>query len=89
MAQQIRLEFISDGFREILMSGEVQALVSSTTESIQAKANANLTEESEGFKAKTWQGGYGGGRWIGTVSTTDHESMVAESENKALSKAVG
>ena len=37
---------------------------------------------------EAWKGGYGGGRWVASVTTTDHNSMVAESEDKALSKAV-
>lgn len=92
MAKQIRLEFLSDGFKEILTGAGVQNLVSEATQKIQAQANANaageLDEDSEGFSAKTWLGGFGGGRWVGSVSTTDHSTMVAEAENKALSRAV-
>ena len=92
MAKQIRLEFNSDGFREILTGAGVQSVVSEATQKIQAQANANaageLDENSEGFSAKTWLGGFGGGRWVGSVSTTDHSTMVAEAENKALSRAV-
>ena len=88
MAKQIRLQFISEGFRQILTSSEVQALVSETADNIKARADANITEESDGFKSRTWLGNYGGGRWIGSVSTTDKASMIAEAENKALSKAV-
>jgi len=92
MAKQIRLEFISEGFKEILTGAGVQNLVSEATQKIQAQANANaageLDEDSEGFSAKTWLGGFGGGRWVGSVSTTDHSTMVAEAENKALSRAV-
>ena len=92
MAKQIRLEFNSEGFREILTGAGVQSVVSEATQKIQAQANANaageLDENSEGFSARTWLGGFGGGRWVGSVSTTDHSTMVAESENKALSRAV-
>ena len=92
MAKQIRLEFNSDGFREILTGAGVQSAVSEATQKIQAQANANaagdLAEGSDGFSAKTWLGGFGGGRWVGSVSTTDHSTMVAEAENKALSRAV-
>lgn len=92
MAKQIKLEFNSDGFKEILTGAGVQSLVSEATQKIQTQANANaageLDEESEGFSAKTWLGGFGGGRWVGSVSTTDHSTMVAEAENKALSRAV-
>lgn len=86
--QIMKIEFKSEGFRAILNSGGVQSAVAAAAENIQAKANANLTEDSEGFSSHVWQGGYGGGRWIGSVNTTDHASMVAESEDKALSRAV-
>jgi len=92
MAKQIRIEFNSEGFREILTGAGVQSAVSEATKKIQAQANANaagdLAEGSDGFSAKTWLGGFGGGRWVGSVSTTDHSTMVAEAENKALSRAV-
>lgn len=92
MATQISLRFNSDGFREILTGAGVQSAVSEATQKIQAQANANaageLDENSEGFSAKMWLGGFGGGRWVGSVSTTDHSTMVAEAENKALSRAV-
>ncbi len=86
--ETVRIKFISAGFKAILNGEGVYGLVESTTENIQTKANANLQEESEGYSAHVWQGGYGGGRWVGNVSTTDRASMVAESEDKALSRAV-
>ena len=88
MATQIKLKFNSDGFKEILTGSGVQSVVQSATDNIQSKANANITGTSEGFSSHVWQGNYGGGRWIGSVSTTDTESQRAEAEDKALSKAV-
>lgn len=88
MAAQVKIEFNSAGFKEILTSDGVKALVQSTAEAIQAKANANIAEESEGFSARVRIGGYGGGRWIGHVTTTDKASIRAESEDKALTRAV-
>lgn len=88
MSQKIEIEFISAGFKEILNSDGVRALVQSETEKIAAKANANISGNSEGFSSRVWQGGYGGGRWVGSVSTTDFESMKAEAEDKALTRAV-
>jgi len=79
----------SKGFREILMSGGTQAAVLSAAGEILAKANANAPANSRTFASKTWKGGYGGGRWIASVQTTDTASAKAEAENKALSKAVG
>lgn len=88
MATQVNIEFISEGFKEILTSDGVKSLVTEVTNNIQAKANANIGGESEGFSAQVRMGGYGGGRWIGHVTTTDGASIRAESEDKALTRAV-
>ncbi len=88
MAGQAKIEFISDGFRQILLSDGVRDLVQQTADEIKDRADANISEASEGFSSKVWQGGYGGGRWVGSVTTTDATSMAAEAEDKALSKAV-
>lgn len=82
-----KIEFISAGFKEILNSGGVAAIITKHTEAVCERANANLTEESEGFRSKVFQGA-GQGRVVGTVYTTDHASRVAEAEEKALSRAV-
>lgn len=88
MAKQTHIEFISEGFKEILCSGEVQELVTQAAEQIQSRANANNTRGGSGFAVKTQMGNYGGGRWISTVIPTDRAARIAESEDKALSRAV-
>ena len=88
MGQQIKIKFISSGFKEILCSGEVHDLVSQSAEQIQSRANANNTRGGDGFSADTWLGNYGGGRWVSTVSAMDRQARIAESEDKALSRAV-
>lgn len=88
MGKQISIKFNSAGFKEILCSDGVQGAVRDATESIQARANANNSRGGEGFSADIWMGRYGGGRWVGSVSTTDHKSRVAEAEDKALSRAL-
>ena len=88
MGQQIKIKFISSGFKEILCSGGVQSAVTQAAENICSRANANNTRGGEGFATDTWVGNYGGGRWVASVSTTDHASCVAEAEDKALSRAV-
>lgn len=82
----IRIEFISEGFKQILQSEGVKEMISAKAEEIATRANAN--GDCEGFKATTMLGGYGGGRWIGFVTATDKESMKAESENKSLTGAI-
>lgn len=88
MAEQIKIEFNSDGFKQILKSDGVKSLVQGQTDTIRDKANASIGEDSEGFRSETMYGGYGGGRWVGFVSTTDEASQRAEAEDKALSRAV-
>lgn len=88
MATNIRLEFISDGFKQILESDGVRELVQETADNIKDRANANNTRGGQGFESNVIQGNYGGGRWIGFVKSTDRESDIAESEDKALTGAV-
>ncbi len=89
MSKETKLEFISAGFKAILESEETKQLVKSLGEEIQAKANANAGLEGEdGFSCNVWLGNYGGGRWVASVTTTGKESQKAESEDKALSRAV-
>lgn len=89
MATQIRLEFESDGFKGILESDGTRELVQSTADEICTKANANNSSRGgEGFASNVILGGYGGGRWIGFVNTTDKQSMIAEAEDKALTGAI-
>lgn len=84
----IRLVFNSDGFRQILQSDGVHDLVQQTAEEIAEKANANNTRGGQGFEARTQIGGYGGGRYIGFVTTSDNKAKIAESEDKALTRAL-
>lgn len=84
----IRLVFNSDGFRQILQSDGVHDLVQQTAEEIAEKANANNTRGGQGFEARTQIGGYGGGRYIGFVTTADNKAKIAESEDKVLTRAL-
>lgn len=88
MGLRWELTFNSDGFKAILNSEGVKGAVESAAAGIQERANANLTEDSEGYSMHSWTGNYGGGRWVASVSTTDYASQKAEAENKCLSRAV-
>ena len=88
MAEQVRLKWNKGGFRQILLSDGCHQVVQEVTEEIQMRANDNNERGGEGFRANTQVGGYGGGRWIGFVSSTDKASKIAESEDKALTRAV-
>ena len=89
MSEQTTLQFISAGFKAILESEGVQNLVRTVGEEIKNRANANAgLEDSDGFSCNVWKGNYGGGRWVASVTTTDKKTRKAESEDKALSRAV-
>jgi hypothetical protein len=83
-----RIVFNSEGFRQILLSDGCHDLVTQTAQDIQQRANANNNRGGDGFRTSVEVGGYGGGRWVGFVSTTDKKSKAAESEDKALTRAL-
>ena len=88
---EIKIDFISSGFREILMSEGLRDVVQSATDQIADRANSEIG--GDGYKADVVQSprmsGYSnGGRWVGFVRAEDREAMEAEAENKTLSRAV-
>ena len=83
-----KIEFIDAGFKAILTSDGCHEVIEQTAQQIADKANANNSRGGEGFQASTQVGGYGGGRWIGFVSATDKNAKIAESEDKALTRAL-
>lgn len=93
--QSMRLVFNSEGFRQILTSDGCHDLVTAKADEIKEKAVANYAavapkgaDASEGIRASTQIGGYGGGRWLGFVSTADANAAAAEAEDKILTRAV-
>ena len=74
--KQTKIQFISKGFREILVGAGTKDVVTQVTNNIQSRANGSVGEDSEGYSANVWMGGYGGGRWIGSVTTTDRASQI-------------
>ena len=80
------IEFISPGFKAILNTEEIHNVVEEVAQHIADNANSNYG--GDGFKATTMVGGYGGGRWIAFVNSTDKESLQAESEDSALTRAL-
>lgn len=83
MASKVRLEFNPQGFAQILASEGCHELVQSVAEDIAARANANSGLDS--FKATSLKAPT---RYIGFASTTDKASLAAESEDKALTRAL-
>lgn len=90
MSKQIKIEFNSEGFEEILTSDGAGKVCAEQAERIADNANAGLTSENtDGFKT----GGkivkaYGSKRWMYFVYTTDAATMYAEATDQTLSKAV-
>lgn len=80
----IRIEFNSDGFSALLKSDETRSMIETHANAIKDRADAYING-GEGFNANTKMMGT---RWVGLVGTTDMETMIAESEQKALTKAV-
>ena len=93
MSGSLRIDkWIDKGFEEILSSAGTQGVIASATDSICANANANNTRGGKGFASSTRLGTAGKGwkvtRALGFVYTTDRKSIIAEAEDKALSRAV-
>ena len=89
MAKQIEIEFFSEGFEQILTSPGTMSAVQQATERIRSKANSKNMHGGKGFHSGTRIGkAYGSQRALGFVYTTDRQSAIAESEDKALSQAV-
>ena len=78
-----RIVFNSDVFKQLLNSPEVEALVLSEAQKIADAASEGL--EGEGFRAHSRKAGT---RYVAFAGTTDEESIRAEAEDKALSRAV-
>ena len=81
----MRIEFNSAGFAAILKSSETQQMLKGHADAIKSRADAYIEGESQGFNSKTIQAG---SRWIAIVGTSDRATLIAESEDKALEKAV-
>ena len=83
------ITFISEGFEQILCCDQTMALIEQQATRIQENANANNTRGGDGFESGTRLGrAYGSQRAMGFVYSTDKKSAIAESEDKALSRAV-
>lgn len=81
----VDIDFLhGEGFDAYLKSDGVKALIESHTNATKERADSYITGESRGFNANVKLFN----RWVGLVGTTDRATMIAESEQKALTKAV-
>lgn len=89
MAQKMVIEWNHAGFEALLCDEGTMALVQQQTDRICENANANNSRGGNGFESGTRLGkAYGSQRALGFVYSTDNKSALAESEDKALSRAV-
>lgn len=89
MATRMTIEWNHDGFEALLCDGGTMQLVQQQAERIRDAANANNNRGGDGFVSATRLGrAYGSQRALGFVYSTDDKSALAESEDKALSRAV-
>lgn len=84
--KQSKIVFNSAGFKALLNTDSMHKVVEEVANHIAENANGNYG--GDGFVATTQVGGYGGGRWIGFVTATDKDSLKAESEDSALTRAL-
>lgn len=82
------IQFNSAGFKAILESDGVKDLVQDKANEICERANANNDRGGKGFGVTVKHLSYGGGRWGAYVYAKDAKATQAESEEKALTKAV-
>ena len=80
-ANGVRIQFISEGWRQILNSADVAAIVDETGQRIAARAG-------EGYEYKPKKLGYGGGRVGGFVVAATQEAREDQAENKTLQGAL-
>ena len=81
MASKVRIELVSDGWRQLVQSDAIQKTCNAIGQSI---ANA----AGDGFEYEASTVYYGVPRAGGFVNTRTHEAMQSEARYQSLSKAV-
>lgn len=82
-----KIVFLQTGFKAILNSSGCQNVIYQKTKQICDEANSNNTRGGNGFNYRVIRGSTAK-RWLGFVNVTDIESSIAETEDKALTRAV-
>lgn len=91
-----KIEFISDGFRDILQTAGTQTVVQEVTESIRQNCVANYAAVSpDGVDADVFNtevkqatAAQYKGRYVGFVSTSDPYAVLGETEDKIMTRAL-
>lgn len=82
MATKVRIELLSDGIRDLLMSQPIAAECEKAAEEIATRAG-------DGFEVKPLRRmNFGGGRIGYAVHAETYEAKLSEAQDKTLSKAV-
>lgn len=79
MAQSVRIELVSEGFKELLQGKDVQA-------ALKERANRIADRAGPGHEASVW---VGFDRAHATVRTTTAKAARAEAQNRNLTRALG
>lgn len=92
-----KIDFISDGFRDILQTAGTQQVVQEVTENIKQNCVANFaavsldgTDAEAAFHTEVKQATAAQyrGRFVGFVSTSDPYAVAAETEDKIMTRAL-
>lgn len=89
MAKGIEIEWVHSGFEQILCSEGTMQIIRDKTSEIQQRANANNARGGAGYTQRVNISRMSGSRRAnGSVYNVDEKGYVAETEDKALSRAV-
>lgn len=82
MSEEVRLEFIDAGFRELLQCQGIRETVEDVAQGIQQRAG-------DGFYCHVELGqAYNANRWVGFVGCETFDAMRAQATDKVLTRAV-
>ena len=79
-SKTVQIEFLSSGFKKLLMSDEVR-------DTVYQNAQAIARDAGDGFTARIFYGRGAAGRVMATVDADTPEAMRAEATDKVLSRA--
>lgn len=92
-----KIEFISDGFKDILQTAGTQQVVQEVTEDIKQKCVANFSvicpdgedpETAFHTEVKQAHSAVYKGRFVGFVSTSDYYAVLGEAGDKIMTRAL-
>lgn len=94
MAQRIQIEFLSQGFHELLMSDEIAEQVDAAAKKIADRATTEAASVSKARKKPEYvvkgpkAGGFGGGRIIAYVAADNAAAYTDQVRNARLESVI-